>query len=145
MLSNQLDALCGNGVGMDINKSFGLLTALSDESENNSHESGRALYKAVHTTDTAIRDGEIYTGIKLVKITESTCFDPIEDEIEAVGAEEAAIYFNPEAPVAVGLIYSPSMKSTGYDWETGYDDGFDVILTATEILDTDTNIKEEYK
>jgi hypothetical protein len=123
---------------------FGILTASSGE-PTREHESGRVLYKAINTTEAAIRDCEIYTGIKLVKITESTCFDPVEEEIECAGAEDAAIYFNPKSPVAVGLIYSPSMHSTGKDWETGYDDGFEVIMNVTEILDTDANIKEEYK
>lgn len=118
---------------------------LTEDDDTREHKSGRVLYKAVRTIDTVVRDGEVYTGIKLVKITEDTCFDPIEDEIEGVGAEDASIYFNPKSPVAEGLIYVPSMHSIGKDWETGYDDGFEVMLTVTEILDTDTNIKEEYK
>lgn len=98
----------------------------------------RVLYQAVPTPEVGYRDKQIYAGLVLVKITTDDQYDPIYEEISAVGDVDRIIF---ETDVIEPYsIYEPHITNERRDWETNDVIDYVIVLRETVVLDSDTNV-----
>jgi hypothetical protein len=101
----------------------------------------RVLYQAIPTTEVGFRDRRVYAGFALIKITTDDQYDPVYEEISAIG-DEAQIVFDCDV-IHPYSIYEPHITNEKRDWETGNVEEYDITLYQTSVLDSDTNVTNQ--
>ena len=71
-------------------------------------------------------NSKLVAGLTLVTVDDWFVWDPIQEELENLGAEGCIVL--PPGGIQEGKFYEPILRNVTTDWETGYTDGWEVHI-----------------